>query len=179
MCSVSFQRFVLAAEINTDSKKAPEQIRIKTLEEIRKEKAAKSRPKQSPSALESGHVKPQRDLRQVIVVTHPVGNTKTTCSAPSSAARKEQEAVATAKPVGRRTVASQPSPLAAAPHRGGIQVKTLEEIRREKVARMEAQQGAQAETRKSSDHESCTGKNPRLPLAKKPTSACKDALSGV
>lgn len=79
----------------------------------------------------------------------------------------------------KRTVPPEPSPLAAAPHQGGILVKTLEEIRREKVARMEAQPGKEAERRKSSEGHSCSGKNPRLPLARKAASHCKNPLHTV
>lgn len=156
------------AEIDADFRKAPEQIRIKTLEEIRKEKAAKSLSKQSASARGSGDGKPGKELRQIITATHPAGKIRSTHGTPSSAARKEQQEEAVVK----RTVPPEPSPLAAAPPQGGILVKTLEEIRREKVARMEAQPGKEAETRKSSEGQSCSGKNPRLLLARKAASHC-------
>lgn len=165
--------FVSAAEINTDSKKIAEQIHIKTLEEIRKEKAAKSLTNQSPSSLESGDVKPVKGLQQVIVVTHSVGKTKSTRDAPCSAARKELEPLPTARLLAKRTTQSEPSPLAAAPHLGGIQVKTLEEIRREKAARMEAQRGKRAEARESGGSES------RLLLVKKAASPSKNPVRTV
>ncbi|XP_075869335.1 zinc finger CCCH domain-containing protein 11A isoform X2 [Nelusetta ayraudi] len=165
------------AEIDADSRKAPEQIRIKTLEEIRKEKAAKSLSKQQPaSARGSGDGKPGKELRQIIAATHPAGKIRSTRGAPCSAARKQQqeeeEEEAAAAVVVKRTVPPEPSPLAAAPHQGGILVKTLEEIRREKVARTEAQPGREAERRKSSEGHSCSGKTPRLPLARKAASHC-------
>lgn len=162
-----------AAEINTDSKKAPKQIHIKTLEEIRKEKAAKTN--QSPSASESGNIKPVKDLRQVVVVTHTGGRTKSPHDAPCLVARKEPEVPLPVK----RTVQPESSPLAAAPPLGGVQVKTLEEIRREKAARMEAQGGKQAEAKKSSNGESCSGKSPRLLLIKKAASPSKNPVYTV
>lgn len=170
---------VSAAEINTDSKKAPEQIRIKTLEEIRKEKAAKSLSKQSPSGSESDEVKPVKDLRKLIVMMNPIGKTKSMCDAPASAAKKELEEVPkqpTAKLLAKKAVQSEPSPPATAPHLGGVQVKTLEEIRREKAARIEAQRGKEAEPSKDGDGESCSGKNSHLLLVKKAASPSKNPV---
>lgn len=105
--------------------------------------------------------------------THPVGKTKSTRDAP----RKEPQAPAKAKLLVKRTVQSEPSSLAATPHLGGIQVKTLEEIRREKAARTEAQRGKRAEERKSGDGESRSGKSPRLLLVKKAASPSKNPVS--
>lgn len=164
--SLSFHPFVPAAGLSTDSRKAPQQIRIKTLEEIRKEKAAKSVSQQSAAAPEGGDGKTGKDLRHIIVATHPVAKTRST-------GRKEQEeaTTSTTKLLVKRTVPPEPSPLAAAPHQGGVQVKTLEEIRREKVARTEA------ETRKSSASHSCSGKNPRLQPARKAASHGKNGAA--
>lgn len=112
-------------------------------------------------------------------MTHPVGKTKSTRDAPCTAARKEPEAPVTAKLLVKRTAQSEPSPLAGAPHLGGIQVKTLEEIRREKAARMEAQRGKRAEARKSGDGESSSGKSPRQLLVKKAASPSKNPVHTV
>lgn len=109
------------------------------------------------------------------MATHPVGKTKSTHDAP----RKEPEAPAKAKLLVKRTVQSEPSTLAAAPHVGGIQVKTLDEIRREKAARMEAQRGKQTEVRKSGDGESCSGKSSRLLLVKKTASPSKNPVHTI
>ena len=52
---------------------------------------------------------------------------------------------------------------------GEVRVKTLEEIRREKAARLQAQQAQEAEDKKSSNTEENTAKKPRLLRIKKVT----------
>lgn len=57
----------------------------------------------------------------------------------------------------------------------GVRVKTLEEIRREKAARLQAQQAQEAENKKSSDTEN-DAKKPRLLRIKKLASQSKAVL---
>lgn len=112
-------------------------------------------------------------------MTHTGGKTKSPRDAPCLVARKEPEVPPTAKLPVKRTVQPESSPLAAAPPLGGVQVKTLEEIRREKAARMEAEGGKQAEAKKSGNGESCSGKSPRLLLIKKAASPSKNPVYTV
>lgn len=162
--------------MTTDSKKAPEQIHIKTLEEIRKEKAAKSLSKDLPLAPESSNTKPTKGLRRITMVEQPVSNIKTSSDILCST-RKGQEMEERAKLVPKKAAQCESGPVPVAPNLGGIQVKTLEEIRREKAARIEAQQGKEAENKKSCDTEDSCAKKPRLLLIKKPVSQSKKPVT--
>lgn len=164
------------AEINTDSKKAPEQIHIKTLDEIRKEKAAKSLSKDLPSASESNSTKPTKGLRRITMVDQPVSSIKTSSDILCST-RKRQEVEERPKLVPTKAAQSESGPVPAAPTLGGIQVKTLEEIRREKAARIEVQQGKEAEDKKSCDTEDGCAKKLRLLIIKKPASQSKKRVT--
>lgn len=164
------------AEITTDSKKAPEQIHIKTLEEIRKERASKSLSKDLPSAPESNNTKPTKGLRRITMVEQPVSYSKTSSDILCST-RKGPEVKESAKLVPKKAAQSESGPVPVAPNLGGVQVKTLEEIRREKAARNEAQQGKEAENKKSCDTEDSCAKKPRLLLIKKPASQSKKPVT--
>ncbi|KAM3621635.1 uncharacterized protein V6R79_013884 [Siganus canaliculatus] len=167
------------AETTAESKKAPEQIRIKTLEEIRQEKATKalSQSKDVPSPVApENNKKPTKGVKRAITVKEqPVSHVKT-FSEILQAKRKRQEKQqepqdkqAEEKTAGK----GQCQPAAAAEadpepvNTGGIRVKTLEEIRREKAARVQAQQSLKAEEKKSPDTEELSAKKPRLLRIKK------------
>ncbi|KAM9362121.1 zinc finger CCCH domain-containing protein 11A isoform 2-T2 [Symphorus nematophorus] len=167
------------AEPVTEPKTAPQEIRIKTLEEIRQEKAAKSQAKDSPSAIapEINSTKPTKGGRRLITVKDDsISHVKTfseilqakkkrqeekqeqeQAPSPKKATRGEEKAPG--KSQGECNTAG-PTPEAATA--GEVRVKTLEEIRREKAARLQAKQTQDAENKKNSDTEENSAKKPRL-----------------
>ena len=164
--------------------KAPEQIRIKTLEEIRQEKAAKSRSqnqKDDPSAAapENNRTKTTRGVKRAVTVKDPISHVKTFSEIlRAKKKRQEEEEEEEQKQKVRHTVEkaagkSQGESDRAAPGAVEVKVKTLEEIRREKAARAQAQQVPEAENKKSSDTEENDAKKPRLMRIKKLTPQSK------
>lgn len=172
------------AEVNAETKKAPEQIRIKTLEEIKQEKAAKSQLKDGPST-----VAPESNLTQIVasktnkggikrtITTkeHSISHIKTFSEVLHAKKRRQEEKkpdpTTAEHTVGKAPGKSQgvldtaePAPEKAA----GVRVKTLEEIRREKAARIQAEQAMEAETQKRANTEENGAKKPRLLRIKKP-----------
>ncbi|XP_068170956.1 zinc finger CCCH domain-containing protein 11A [Antennarius striatus] len=151
-------------ESNTESKKAPSQIHIKTLDEIKLEKAAKSHVSKSgpPAASEEPH-KPKTPKGSKRSVT--VKDRVTTFSEIFRAKKQRKEESKPAEPPAEKplsksqgeagAVAGPPSPEAAT--LGQVRVKTLEEIRREKAERMLAEK-----EKKSCDPEESSAKKPRL-----------------
>lgn len=134
----------------TESPKAPEQIRIKTLEEIKQEKAAKSQSKDGPSSVASevkntGASKP---VKRTITKRESTSSQATeSAEVPPARKRKaeEQEVRPTlnnAGPSVERPASKIQAGAAMAGRRvlGGVRVKTLDEIRREKAARVRTQQ---------------------------------------
>lgn len=169
----------ITAESNTESKKAPEQIRIKTLEEIRQEKAAKSLSKDGPSveAPEINNTKPTKGVKRAITVKdHAVSHVKTFSEilhAKKKRQKDEQAKHAAEEAPGKSQGESDTAgPGPEALNLEGVRVKTLGEIRREKAARIQAQQALEAEN-KSCDTEENGAKKPRLQRIKKLTSQSK------
>ncbi|XP_051804214.1 zinc finger CCCH domain-containing protein 11A-like isoform X1 [Acanthochromis polyacanthus] len=159
------------AETSVTSKKFPEQIRIKTLEEIKQEKAAKSQSHKDASSATPPEVtmtKTKGIKRAITVTDASVGQVKMFSEILQAKKRmheKEQE------PKTRLLVeeASGESHGESETADGEVRVKTLEEIRREKAARIQAQQTAVSENKKSSDTEDSGAKKPRLLRIKKLT----------
>lgn len=173
------------AETNTESKKAPEQIRIKTLEEIRQEKAAKSQSlsKDGPSveAPEINNTKPTKGLKRgIIIKDHSISHIKTFSEilrAKKKRQEEEQAKHAVEKASGKSQGESDTAgPVPEALNLGGVRVKTLEEIRREKAARIQAQQALETENKKSCETEENGAKKPRLLRIKKPASQSKTPI---
>ncbi|XP_074505095.1 zinc finger CCCH domain-containing protein 11A isoform X1 [Sebastes fasciatus] len=175
-------------ETDTESEKAPEQIRIKTLEEIRQEKAAKSQSQQddpSVASPESNRTKNTKGAKRAITVKDdPISRVKTFSEILRAKKRRQEE---------QEQNTTEPSPVKAkrsvekAPGKsqgesdttgpgpedtnvGKVKVKTLEEIRREKAAKSQARQAPEAENEKSSNTEQNDAKKPRLLHIKKPAS---------
>lgn len=152
-----------------EPKKASEQIRIKTLEEIRQEKAAKSQSlsKDGPSASapETNNTKSTKNLKRAIAVKdHSLSHVKTFSEIlHAKKKRLEEEKQAEQETSQAEADAAEPEtqPL------GGVRVKTLEEIRREKAARSQGQQAPEAEHTKSCNTEENGVKKPRLLRIKK------------
>ncbi|XP_060925899.1 zinc finger CCCH domain-containing protein 11A isoform X2 [Limanda limanda] len=150
------------AETNTESKKAPEQIRIKTLEEIKQEKAAMSKSqKDGPSIVGPESTKTNKGVKRAISVKDDSIRCVKTFSEinPAKKTRKEEQKPSPKK--AKDTVEKPPGKSQAQPNAAGpcseatnveeVRVKTLEEIRREKAAKIQAQQGMQAEIKRSTD----------------------------
>lgn len=174
------------AEANTETKKAPEQIRIKTLEEIKQEKAAKSQSKDSPST-----VAPEISLPQIVATKttkggikrtittkdHSISHIKTFSEVLHAKKRRQEEKNPSSK-TAKHTVEKAPGKSQGEPDTAdpapekvaGVRVKTLEEIRREKAARIQAEQAMESENKKSVTTEENGAKKPRLLRIKKPAS---------
>ncbi|XP_070814727.1 zinc finger CCCH domain-containing protein 11A isoform X2 [Chaetodon trifascialis] len=164
------------AETNRESTKAPEQIHIKTLEEIKQEKAAKchSQSKGGPSVVapENNSTKTTKGLKRAITIKeHSVSHVKTFSEilcAKKKRQEEQQEQNMTAKQSAEKALGKSQAesdtakPGPEAPNLGGIRVKTLQEIRREKAARIQAQQAPETENKESSDTEESGAKKPRL-----------------
>ncbi|KAI4827245.1 hypothetical protein KUCAC02_030655 [Chaenocephalus aceratus] len=161
------------AETNVEPRKASEQIRIKTLEEIRQEKAGKS-PSQSRKAHPETDIhKPTKSAKRAITVKKdPISHIKTFSEILHAKKKRQEEQdqsptlkkarLSGEKAAGRSqgpsdTVAARPE----AANLGELGVKTLEEIRMEKAGRSPAQ-CLEAENKKSSDSEETDAKKPRL-----------------
>ncbi|KAM8756368.1 zinc finger CCCH domain-containing protein 11A isoform 1-T2 [Acanthopagrus schlegelii] len=169
------------AETKAEPKKAPEQIRIKTLEEIRQEKAAKSQSKDGPSvgAHEINNTKTAKGVKRAITNRdHSITHIKTFSEILHARKKRqdEQQEQSPSPKKAKHTVEKAPGksqgecnsagPCQKAINVEGVRVKTLEEIRREKAARLQVQQALEAENKKSSDTES-SAKKPRLLRIKK------------
>ncbi|XP_042354597.1 zinc finger CCCH domain-containing protein 11A isoform X2 [Plectropomus leopardus] len=167
-------------ETNMETKKAPEVIRIKTLEEIRQEKAAKSQSqKDGPSAVapEINKTQTTKGVKRAITVKAvPINHVKTFSEIllAKKKRQEEQEQKTSPKkakqPVERAPAKGPGESDTAAPQAtnvGEVRVKTLEEIRREKAGKLQAQQALEAENKKSSDTEENNTKKPRLLRIKK------------
>ncbi|XP_023136867.2 zinc finger CCCH domain-containing protein 11A [Amphiprion ocellaris] len=164
------------AETSVASKKFPEQIRIKTLEEIKQEKAAKSQSHKDASSATPPEVtitKTKGIKRAITVTDTSVGQVKMFSEILQAKKRmheKEQEpkrSLKTTKLLVEEATGESHGESDAADRE--VRVKTLEEIRKEKAARIQAQQMAVAENKKSSDTEETGAKKPRLLRMKKLT----------
>lgn len=175
------------------SKKVPEHIHIKTLEEIKQEKAAKCQSLNDASLTETSEATvpkstATKSIRRAITVKHSSISHGKTFSEVIRAKKKRQEEKEEWSPIskkakhtedtpGKNRVESDtggPGPVGTAV--GKVRVKTLEEIRKEKAARIQAQQTKEAESKKSSDAEENGTKKQRLLRIKKPASQCKAAF---
>nr|XP_020504056.1 zinc finger CCCH domain-containing protein 11A-like isoform X2 [Labrus bergylta] len=179
------------AETNTEPKKAPEQIRIKTLEQIKQEKAAKSQNQKDdpssddtaePNVTKNTATKPTRGGRRAITLKDDsISEVKTFSEilrAKKNRQEEEEQQQQEQSPSPKKTRntaekgpaksrdADGPGPDVT--DVGEVRVKTLEEIRREKAARMQTQQTTETENKKSSDSEENRAKKPRLMRIKKP-----------
>ncbi|XP_063768111.1 zinc finger CCCH domain-containing protein 11A isoform X2 [Eleginops maclovinus] len=165
-------------EPNVESRKASEHVRIKTLEEIRQEKAAKSQScKANP---ETDIAKPTKGIKRAITIKKdPISHIKTFSEILHAKKKKQEEQeqnhtikkarLNVEKAAGKSQGASDT--VAASPEAtnlGEVRVKTLEEIRMEKAGRSPSQQPHEAENKKSSDSEDTDAKKPRLLRTKKP-----------
>ncbi|XP_062268287.1 zinc finger CCCH domain-containing protein 11A isoform X2 [Platichthys flesus] len=150
------------AETNTESEKAPAQIRIKTLEEIKQEKAAMSKcQKDSPTIVGPESTRTNKGVKRAVSVKDDSIHCVKMFSEilPAKKTRKEAQNPSPTKE--KHTVAKHPSKSQAEPNAvrpcpeatniEEVRVKTLEEIRREKAAKIQAQQGMQAENKRSTD----------------------------
>ncbi len=171
--------FCLLAETNSEPKKAPEEIRIKTLEEIKQEKAAKSQLKEGPS-VETSNTKTSKGVKRAITVKDNSVSHIKTFSEILHAKKNRQEEQQEQNPSPKRAKNSVESDTAAvgpeATNLGEVRVKTLEEIRREKAARIQAQQPVEPENKKNCGNEENGDKKPRLLRIKKLVSQSKKSL---
>ncbi|XP_076003274.1 zinc finger CCCH domain-containing protein 11A [Genypterus blacodes] len=174
------------AENNMDSKRAPEQIRIKTLEEIRKEKAAKSQSQNDPPSDSASEISTTKAVttkatkgtrRDVTVGDAPVG-IKTLSELLHAKKRRQEEQIpdpkkakyCAEKALGKTAGEPDTSEDGATEGAGvKVKVKTLEEIRREKAAKTQAQQVHEVENGKNAIEEN-SAKRPRLLRANKEAS---------
>lgn len=149
---------MFTADTDRKPKKAPEQIRIKTLEEIRQEKAARS-PSQSPSAAaaESSRSKAAAGVRRAAAAGDDSVNHTKSFSEGLCAKKKRQEGQ---DPKSKKRQGEPDTTQGA--NVGQLRVKTLEEIRREKAAKVQAQQNLEGENQKSSDSEESPAKKTHL-----------------
>ncbi|KAM4741214.1 zinc finger CCCH domain-containing protein 11A isoform 1-T4 [Anableps anableps] len=166
-----------AAEANTVSTKAPEWIRIKTLEEIKQAKAAKAVSQKDTPLVTPAEVtktdqgKATKGIKRSITVTDH-GHVKTFSEVIREKKRKQEEQqnqnpnLMKAEHLEENPGKSQR--LTEATDVEKVRVKTLEEIRREKAARVQAQQILQAEATDNSDSEHNAPKRRHLLRIKKP-----------
>lgn len=153
-----------------EPQKSPGQIRIKTLEEIRLEKAARLKDCRSADAPETSSNKAAEREKQVpIDKVQSSGQVRTFSEVCFAKRKRKQEPDTGAEKVPGQ---SQPEESAAvglgpaAPNPAGIRVKTLEEIRREKATRILSKQDCKAENN-NSDAEKAVKKTRLLRLSRR------------
>ncbi|MEQ2180121.1 hypothetical protein GOODEAATRI_032442, partial [Goodea atripinnis] len=160
-----------------NTQKAPEQIRIKTLEEIKQDKAAKTLSQKDAPVYVSPEVT-KTDLatkvikRSIAVTDTPTGHVKMFSEILRAKKRKQEEQQNQNPNLMKVEHLVENAPgksqgTAEATNVEKVRVKTLEEIRREKSARLQAQQTLQAESKEGSDAENNTSKRRHLLLTKK------------
>ncbi|XP_068450240.1 zinc finger CCCH domain-containing protein 11A [Clinocottus analis] len=165
----SIQSASPTVQSDREPKKAPEQIRIKTLEEIRQEKAAKSQSqsqKENPSSVapEINRTKTTKAVKRAITIRDgSVGQVKSEVLRAKKKRQEEQDP----EPKKRQGESSPAAPDPKAANIGQLRIKTLEEIRREKAAKIQALPSLGNENKKSSDTEENNAKKPRLMRIKK------------
>ncbi|XP_013122462.1 zinc finger CCCH domain-containing protein 11A [Oreochromis niloticus] len=167
------------SESSAVSQKVPELIHIKTLEEIKQEKAVRSQPdnQKNTRATEVTESKASSGTKRAIAM-----NDTSTCNVKTFSEilhnkKKRQEEELEQKPCAevnhtaeRDQGNSHEEADTAGPevtNVGQIRVKTLEEIRMEKAARSQLKQAVDAENRKRSYTEESSAKKPRLLRIKK------------
>lgn len=162
--------------VETNLKK-PEQIRIKTLEEIKQEKAAKSQIPTEKTTSEISFTKtvttknPKAVKRSITVKDNCIGNVRTFSEVLHAKKKRQEENQKLSKPLNEKSKDKNlgKSETAGPPVKesvGEIKVKTLEEIRREKAARLQEQEPQE----KSPENQESNAKKPRLLRLKKVTS---------
>lgn len=138
-----------------EPQKPPGQIHIKTLEEIRLEKAARVKDGLSADTPETGGNKAAEREKQVPTDSAQPSDQVRTFSEGRFAKRKRKQEPQPDTGMQKVPGQSQPEESATAgpgpaePNSAGIQVKTLEEIRREKATRILPKQDSKAETNNS------------------------------
>ncbi|KAK2914580.1 zinc finger CCCH domain-containing protein 11A isoform X1 [Channa argus] len=168
------------AETNMGCRKSPEQIRIKTLEEIKQEKAAKSHSQNdgpsvmAPEITKTVTTKATKGVKRTITLRDSIGCVNMFSEVLHTKKKKQEEQNPSPKKV-RPSVEKAPGksqgesktagPGPEATNMAEVRVKTLEEIRREKAARMQPQQALEAESKNSSTEEN-GAKKPLLRLNK-------------
>ncbi|XP_034724145.1 zinc finger CCCH domain-containing protein 11A isoform X1 [Etheostoma cragini] len=168
------------AVANVEVKGAPEQIRIKTLEEIRQEKAAKSQSQKDESTVNSAvasevnTAKTTKGVKRAITIKEKsishvkmfseiLGVKKKRQEEPEHNPSPKKSKHTVEKAPGKNQAELDPAgPDPEATNVGGIRVKTLEEIRREKAAKIQAQSAPEGKDKKGSDTEVNDVKKPRL-----------------
>lgn len=167
------------AESSAVSQKVPELIHIKTLEQIKQEKAVRSQPENQKStrATEATESKASSGTKRAIAMNDAsICNVKTFSEIlHDKKKRQEEELEQKPRPEVNHTAErdqgkSQEEAHTAGPevtNVGRIRVKTLEEIRMEKAARSQLKQAVDAENRKTSYAEESGAKKPRLLHIKK------------
>ncbi|CAL1609707.1 unnamed protein product [Knipowitschia caucasica] len=158
--------------------KTPEHIRIKTLEEIKLEKAAKSQNPKEPSGADISFTKTiptkgSKSVKRAITVEDESIESVRTFSEMLHMKKKKQEENQKHKNQSeKRKDQSQDKEVAPAKNSSGeIRVKTLEEIRREKAARFQSQELTQEgppEEAQATNSQESSAKKPRLLRLKKP-----------
>ncbi|KAK0139249.1 Zinc finger CCCH domain-containing protein 11A [Merluccius polli] len=160
-------RPVQTPETKSESSEAPQQIRIKTLEEIRQEKASKSENKKErvtasapdTTTAKTTSTKAPKGAKRSIVVKD-CSTVRMFSSDHAKKQEEDQQSPDKAPSPGKASQTSERSTVKAqgppdpcvpgrsAPPGADLRVKTLEEIRREKAARLQAQQAKEAEGHK-------------------------------
>ncbi|XP_067084979.1 zinc finger CCCH domain-containing protein 11A isoform X2 [Osmerus mordax] len=167
----------LTAEPRGESDKAPPEIHIKTLQEIRLAKAAKSQNLKTapPITTTATKTSPKVSKRSIMVKAASIVQVKTFSEVLHAKKKLQKERLQKTKPQSSSGAPSG-SPTKgpaeeAVPGRGlsftpGVRVKTLEEIRREKAARMQAKCQGEDEGEAGGK----VARKPQLPRIRKPTS---------
>ncbi|XP_032369066.1 zinc finger CCCH domain-containing protein 11A isoform X1 [Etheostoma spectabile] len=165
------------AVAKVEVKGAPEQIRIKTLEEIRQEKAAKSQSQKDESSAVASEVNTAKTTkgvkRAISIKDKSISHVKMFSEVLGAKKKRQEEPEHNTSPKkpkhtmekapGKSLAESDPAgPDPEATNVGGIKVKTLEEIRREKAAKILAQSAPEGKDKKGSDTEVNDVKKPRL-----------------
>ncbi|XP_037534492.1 zinc finger CCCH domain-containing protein 11A [Nematolebias whitei] len=161
----------------TDTDEVPELIHIKTLEEIKQEKAAKSQNQKDSSLVITQNTsqtsKAMKCTKRVVTVKD--GKTSDILQAKKRQQDEQQPVVKKVEQTGMDAPGrNQEEPDPAPPHPKPnnvekVRVKTLEEIRREKAARLQAQQAVPSESEKSSDAQSVPQRQRLLYIKKLPS----------
>lgn len=144
------------------STKAPEQIRIKTLEEIKQAKIARALSQKDAEAgvTNTDLPKATKGIKRSNTITGaPIGHVKTFSEIIQEKKRKQEEQQNQNPNLMKveeslESCSGKSQSVGEAPDVEKVRVKTLEEIRKEKAARAQAQQNHQTETSQSSDTES-------------------------
>lgn len=114
---------------------------------------------------DTGNTKPAKGINRAVSMKDQSISDIKMFSAKRSRQEEEQQSKPGRVKASGRSNQEEPGgmgPVSEALNLPGIQVKTLEEIRREKAARVQAQEVMEAEIKKKSDAEESCGKKTRL-----------------